>query len=121
MATLNILRKTQTEVLAKVYGSNGAVTIALADLAVAGETVNNPMVSIIAMQTSGNPGAVIEIKRGADVLYSVASESAPIIDLLALGNAADSTNGDQDIVVTTSVAGAQLLLKLRKVSGYKKA
>ena len=121
MANKSFLRKTQTDALVKVYGAVGTVTIPLTDLAVAGETVLNPEVSIIALQTSGSPGAVIEVARDGDILYSVASESAPIIDLLALGNAADTTNAAADITVTTKVAEAQLLLKLRKISGYKKA
>lgn len=120
MATKRILRLTNTEALIKVDGAVGSVTIDLdTDLLLPHEEiVGVPKVSIVMMQVSGKTGSVLSVERAGENLYDLQAGSAECIDLLAIGSATDNTNSEADIVVTSSVAEGQLILKLRKTSGY---
>jgi hypothetical protein len=121
MANKRILRLTNTEALVKVDGVVGSVTIGLAtDLLLPHEeVVGTPKVNIAMMQVSGKTGSVMSVERDGENLYDLQAGSAECIDLFAIGAASDNTNNDSDIVVTSSGAEGQLILKLRKVSGYQ--
>lgn len=132
MATnLRILKNTNLEVVAKVDGSAGDVTIELADLALANEVIDPEgaaRVNIVALHSVGSYTSHVSVRRFDNtdpedpvehILYEMSSEAAPIVNLLEFGGVTDSTYNDSDIKVTIHTSSAQLLLKLRKVSGYK--
>lgn len=121
MATKRILKLTNTEAIVKIDGDVGSVTIDLdVDLKLATEDiVGTPAVNILTMQVSGKVGGVASITRNSETLWDLSSNTGEIIDLNNIGGISDSTHNTSDIVVTTSGAETQLLLKLRKVAGFK--
>lgn len=115
-----ILRLTNTEALVKIDGAPGVTTINLAtDLKLPTEEVSTPAVNITMLQVSGKPGCTASVVRNNEDLYDLQSGSAECIDFLSLGGASDSTNNTSNIDVVIAGAEGQLILKLRKVSGYK--
>lgn len=121
MATKRILRLTNTEALIKVDGAIGSVTIDLAvDLKLATEAISGtPRVNLVVMQVSGKPGAVVSVARNSINLWDLQADAAECINLLEVGGATDNTENASNIVVTSSGAEGQLLLKVRKLSGYR--
>jgi hypothetical protein len=121
MPTKRILRLTNTEALVKVDGTVGSVTIDLqTDLKLATEElVGNQQVNIVLMQVAGKTNSVLSVARNGVNLWDLQAGSALCVNLLDIGGASDSTENTSDIVVTSSGAEGQLILKLRKVSGYK--
>jgi hypothetical protein len=121
MATKRILKLTNTEAVIKVDGTVGTVTIDLdEDLKLATEEISGtPTVSILQMQVSGKPGGVASIVRNGVNLWDLQANTAEMVDLLAVGGVADATNATHDVVVTTATAECQLLIKLRKNSGFR--
>lgn len=121
MATKRVLRLTNTEAVIKVDGTVGSVTIDLqTDLKLATEElVGTQRVNIVVMQSSGKPNSVISVARNGVNLWDLQANAAQGLNLLEIGGVSDSTENDSDIVVTSAGAEGQLILKLRKVSGYK--
>lgn len=121
MATKRVLRLTNTEAVIKVDGTVGSVTIDLqTDLKLATEElVGTQRVNIVVMQSSGKPNSVISVARNGVNLWDLQANAAQGLNLLEIGGASDATENDSDIVVTSAGAEGQLILKLRKVSGYK--
>lgn len=121
MPTKRILRLTNQEALVKVDGTVGSVTIDLqTDLKLATEElVGTQRVNIVVMQSSGKANSVLSISRNSINLWDLQANAAQAINLLEIGGASDQTENASDIVVTSSGAEGQLLLKLRKVDGYK--
>jgi hypothetical protein len=121
MATKRILKLTNTEAIIKVDGTVGTVTIDLdVDLRLATEEiVGTPNVSILQMQVSGKPNGVASIVRNGVNLWDLQANTAEMVDLLAFGGVADNTNATHDVAVTTATAECQLLIKLRKNSGFR--
>jgi hypothetical protein len=121
MATKRILRLTNTEALVKVDGTVGSVTIDLqTDLKLeTEELVGDQKVNIVLMQVAGKTNSVLSVARNGVNLWDLQAGSALCVNLLDIGGASDSTENTSDIVVTSSGAEGQLILKLRKVSGYK--
>lgn len=118
MATRRILRLTNQEAIIKVDGAIGEVTVSLAtDLKLANEDVASPSVNILAMQVTGLAGGIAKIERNSVTLYQMEAGATPL-DLLALGGVSDNTLSTHDIKITTSGAETQVILKLRKNSGY---
>ena len=120
MATARILKLTNQEAVIKIDGSVGPVTINLAtDLLLPTEVISGtPSVSILQMHVAGRPGGLASISRGGVNLWDLQTSTAEKIDMLSFGGTADNTNATENIVVTTSGAETQLLLKLRKNTGY---
>lgn len=119
MAVARILKLTQTEALVKIDGAIGAVTINLAtDLKLAAETASTPAVNIVAMKVTGKPGGVASVARNSVNLWDLSADADAYINLHEFGGVVDTTNNTHNIVVTTTGNECQLLLKLRKVSGY---
>lgn len=120
MATKRILKLTNTEAIVKIDGEPGTVTIDLdVDLKLSSEDiVGTPRVNIITMQASGKPNSVLSVARNSENLWDLQANTAELVDLNNIGGISDSTNNTSDIVVTSSTAEGQLLLRLRKVSGY---
>ena len=120
MATKRILKLTNTEAIVKIDGEPGTVTIDLdVDLKLSSEDiVGTPIVNIITMQVSGKPNSVLSVARNSENLWDLQANTAELVDLNNIGGISDPTNNTSDIVVTSSTAEGQLLLRLRKVSGY---
>ena len=120
MATKRILKLTNTEAIVKIDGAPGTVTIDLdVDLKLSSEDiVGTPRVNIITMQVSGKPNSVLSVARNSENLWDLQANTAELVDLNNIGGISDPTNNTSDIVVTSSTAEGQLLLRLRKVSGY---
>lgn len=121
MATTRILKLTNTEAIVKVYGAVGSATVDLdVDLKLANETiVGTPEVNIVALHATGGYTGLVTVTRNSDQLYAMSTEASSPVELLEIGGASDSTNNTSDIVIATSGAESQLLLKLRKISGYQ--
>ena len=120
MATKRILKLTNTEAIVKIDGAPGTVTIDLdVDLKLSSEDiVGTPRVNIITMQVSGKPNSMLSVARNSENLWDLQANTAELVDLNNVGGISDPTNNTSDIVVTSSTAEGQLLLRLRKVSGY---
>lgn len=120
MATKRILKLTNTEAIVKIDGAPGTVTIDLdVDLKLSSEDiVGTPAVNILTMQVSGKPNSVLSVARNSENLWDLQANTAELVDLNNIGGISDPTNNTSDIVVTSSTAEGQLLLRLRKVSGY---
>lgn len=116
-----ILRLTNQEAIIKIDGDVGSATIDLdVDLKLATEeVVGTPAVNIVQMQVAGKIGSVLSVARNSVNLWDLQAGSAESIDLLNFGGAADNTFNTSDIVVTSSGAEGQLILKLRKQSGFR--
>lgn len=121
MANKRILRLTNTEALVKFDGAPGSVTLNLAtDLKLATEDiVGTPAVNITFLAVSGKADSVVSISRGGVNLWDLQSNASTYLNLLDIGGTSDSTNNTADIVATISGAEGQLVMKVRKVSGYK--
>lgn len=121
MANKRILRLTNTEALVKFDGSPGSVTLNLAtDLKLPTEDiVGTPTVNITFMAVSGKLDSTVSISRGGVNLWDLQSNASTYLNLLDIGGTSDSTNNTADIVATISGAEGQLVMKVRKVSGYK--
>lgn len=121
MPTKRVLRLTNTEAVVKVDGTVGSVTIDLqTDLKLATEElVGTQKVNIVVMQSSGKPNSVLSVSRNGVNLWDLQANAAQGINLLEIGGVSDSTENSSDIVVTSATAEGQLILKLRKVEGYK--
>lgn len=121
MATKRILKLTNTEAIVKVDGAVGTVTIDLdVDLKLATEEISGtPTVNISVLKASGKPTSVLSVARNSVNLWDLQADAAENINLLEIGGVTDATNNTSDIAVTVGTAEGQLILKLRKVSGYK--
>jgi hypothetical protein len=121
MATKRILRLTNQEAVVKVDGTLGPVTISLAtDLKLPTEDISgSPSVYIVAMQVSGKAGCEFNITRGAESLWDLQANAGTNVNLHDMGGVTDGTLSTNDIVVTSSGAVGQLILKLRKQGGYR--
>lgn len=122
MATKRILRLTNQEATVKVNGAVGTVTVDLqTDLKLASENlVGTQVVNIVGYMVTGDPNCTVKIIRGGETLYSSLTDNSPTFDFLEFGGTADTSNNTADITITTAGTGeAQLLLKLRKQSGYE--
>lgn len=119
MATKRVLRLTNVDAVVKVYGAAGSVTIDPAvDLKLGSETIGTPNVSITGLIATGVAGGQVTVARGGATLYQLVTDNSPTIDLLEFGNTTDDTNSTSTITITTTGAESQLLIKLRKMSGY---
>lgn len=121
MATKRILRLTNQEALIKVDGTVGSVTIDLdVDLKLATEQiVGTPRVNIIAMQVSGKPNSVLSVARNGVNLWDLQAGAGQLVDFQNLGLSSDTTENASDIVVTSAGAEGQLILKVRKIEGFR--
>jgi len=115
-----ILKLTNTDAIVKIDGDVGSVTIDLdVDLKLATEEISGtPAVNIAVMQVSGKAGSVLSVARNSVNLWDLQASSAECVDMLSIGGVTDNTFNTSDIVVTSSGAEGQLILKLRKVGGY---
>lgn len=120
MATKRILKLTNQEAIVKVDGAIGTVSIDLAtDLKLATEDITTPTVNIVQMFCSGQPNAVMSVARNSVNLWDLQANASSTLNLLEMGGASDSTNNTSNVDVTIAGAEGQIILKLRKVSGYQ--
>ena len=119
MPTLRILKLSSTEAIVKVDGTVGAQVIALAtDLKLPTETASSPKVNILAMIVTGAANGAAVISRNGVNLYHLQANVGQPMDLVEFSGISDNTLNTDNITVTTSGAETQVILKLRKQSGY---
>lgn len=115
-----ILRKTETKVAVKLYGTTLNETVSLdTDCLATTEALTvggTPTVNILSMRWMGGVGAVATITRGGVVIATLQGDSAGDMDFLDQ-EYCDSISNTSDLVVT-STGLMQVYLLLRKVSGY---
>lgn len=116
----SILRKTETKVAVKLYGTGMNETVTLAtDCLATTEALTvggTPTVNILTMRWMGAAGASATITRGGVVIATILGDSAGDMDFLDQ-EYCDSINNTSDLVVT-STGLMQVYLLLRKVTGY---
>lgn len=119
MPTLRILKLSSTEAIVKVDGAVGAQVINIAtDLKLAAETAASPKVNILAMIVTGAPNGTAVISRNGVNLYHLQANVGQPMDLVEFSGISDNTLNTDNITVTTATAETQVILKLRKQSGY---
>lgn len=116
-----VLKLTNTEAILKFDGGVDTYTIDLqTDLLGANEVLDGTQaVNITMMVVSGAPTGVVTITRNSVILYHLSVDACAVIDMQALGPVSDNTLNTYDIVVANTVAAAEVIIKLRKVAGYK--
>lgn len=122
MANKRILKLTNTEAIIKIDGAVGASTIDLdVDLLLDSEALDGVTqeVNIVSILATGAAGGAISFVRDGLILYSLTTDTISDINLQDFGGVSDFTNNTNDLVITTSGAECQCIIKLRKVSGYK--
>ena len=121
MANKRILRLTNTEALVKFDGAPGSVTLNLAtDLKLPTEVIaGTPTVNITFLAVAGKADSTVSISRAGVNLWDLQSNASTYLNLLDIGGTSDSTNNTADIVATISGAEGQLVMKVRKVSGFE--
>ena len=121
MANKRILRLTNTEAVIKIDGAVGSITIdPTVDLKLVTEDLEAVQkVNISFMAVSGKPDSVISVSRDGTNLWDLQANAATYLNLMDIGSTTDWTLSDKPITVTIAGAEGQLLMKLRKVSGYK--
>lgn len=116
----SILRKTETKVAVKLYGSALNETVSLAtDCLATTEALTvggTPTVNILTMRWMGAADAVATITRNGVIIATLQANSAGDMDFLDQ-EYCDSIENTSDLVVT-STGLMQVYLLLRKVSGY---
>jgi hypothetical protein len=121
MATKRILKLTNTEAIVKVDGTVGTATIDLqTDLLHPFESLDGAVqtVAISMLVVSGKPTGVVTITRNGVVLYNLSVDACAVVDMQSLGPIYDATEGTSDIVVGLTVVDCEVIMKLRKISGY---
>ena len=115
-----ILKKTESKVAVKLYGTSLNETVALAtDCLASTEALTvggTPTVNILAMHWSGGADAEATITRGDVVIATLRAESANTLRFQD-SDFTDTIGNTSDIVVT-STGLMQVWLLLRKVTGY---
>lgn len=118
---LNYIKKSQIDVVVKVYGGNGtSITIPLSDLLVANEIISGtPKVDLIGVSFTGHHLTVLTVSRNNQVLLSLPSTGASFLNLSGQDLTSDTSNNTSNIVVTITGGEGQCWLRLRKVGGYE--
>lgn len=117
--TQTIIKRTQNEAIVKVGGTAGSSTIALADLVSHNQVLDGAtqVVDIVGVTVTGLLTSAITITRGGVPTLAFAGENSAIFDFEGQGFR-DSTNNDEDVVVTIAGAESHAYITLRKVTGY---
>ena len=115
-----ILKKTESKVAVKLYGADLNETVALATDCLAGTEAltvgGTPTVNILSMHWTGAADAEATITRNGVVIATLRAEAANTLTFID-SDFTDRINNTSNIVVT-STGVMQLLLLLRKVTGY---
>jgi len=115
-----ILKKTESKVAVKLYGTTLNETVSLNVDCLAGTEAltvgGTPAVNILGMHWSGAADAVATITRGGVVIATLQANSTG--ELLFLDTDFSDTVGNTSDIVVTSTGLMQVWLLLRKVAGY---
>lgn len=114
--TKTILKNTRGEAVVKAYGSDGNITISLAELVNTEQSVASPVVNIVGVNFFGLSASIIHIKRGGTTILSYQGGGENHFSA-GLGFV-DSIENTSDIVVEISGAEAQVYIALRKAGGF---
>lgn len=119
--TKTILRNTNLETVVKVGGTAGSATITLnSDCLASSQELDGATqtANITGYMVSGFLTSAITITRNSVNVMTFAPENSGTFDFQGQGFA-DTTQNTKDIVVTVGAAEAYVIIKIRKVSGYK--
>lgn len=116
----SILKKTESKVAVKLYGTGLNETVTLnSDCLASTEALTvggTPTVNIVAIHWSGAADGVATITRGGTVVATLTGASAG--ELLFNDSEFTETTGNTSDIVVTSTGLMQVWLLLRKASGY---
>jgi len=108
-----ILKNTPIHTVVAVSGESMEETIALVDLATAGQTPDGPKANIRGMQWTV-PGIVpATVTRDSEVLWYLAGAYD-----LQMNGYNDNRGNTESIVVTTPSTGGTVILEIMKISGW---
>jgi hypothetical protein len=118
--TKTVLKLTERDAVVKVAGDAGSATIALAtDLLKSTEVINGVAdVAISGIQWTGSADATIEIVRNGVTIMTLTGASIGFLEMQGQSMVPDDIESDQDIIITTTGAAAEVWIRLKKVSGY---
>ena len=120
--TKSVLKLSESEAVVKVAGTSAAATIVLAEDLLSDSqelhTTIQPASNITGVQWTGASAAVVTITRGGVTVMTLSAGTAGFLDMSGQAMIPDSTNNQNDIVVTVSGGQAECWLRLRKVAGY---
>jgi hypothetical protein len=119
--TKTILRNTNLETVVQVGGTSGTATISLnSDCLASSQELDGATqtANITGYMVSGFLTSAITVTRNSVNQMTFAPENSGTFDFQGQGFA-QSQNNTYDIAVTIGTAEAHLILKIRKVSGYK--
>lgn len=113
------LKKTQSEVVVKVFGNSGDATIPLAELVSNGEEVSGtPFVQLAGVTWTGHYNTVMTISRNGTTFLTLPATGASFLNFSGQDLPPDNSNGTSDFVVTITGGVGQVWLKLKKVAGF---
>jgi hypothetical protein len=113
-----ILRKTESKVAVKLYGTGMNETVTLnADCLASTEIVSGtPTVNILSVHWSGAAGANATITRGGEVIATLLGDNAG--ELMFQDSEFTDTVSNTSNLVVTSTGLMQVWILLRKAGGY---
>ena len=118
--TKSLLKLTETDCVIKIAGTAGSATINLqTDLLRSTEALSGTQTVVISTLTwTGDAAGVIAIDRNSTRVFTLLSSASSQLDLAGQFTTSDNTQSTSSIVVTISGGQAELLLRVKKVSGY---
>ena len=120
--TKTILRNTNLETVVQVGGTSGSATITLnSDLVASSQALTaggTPTVNITGYMVSGLLTSAITVTRNSVNQMTFAPENSGTFDFQGQGFA-QTQNNTSDIAVTIGGVEGHVIIKIRKVSGYK--
>lgn len=115
------LRKTDSKVSVKLYGTSLNETISFADLVATGRdqliSGGTPKANVIAMWWTGAAGVTITIKRNNVEIVTLLTDASNSFDFEDT-HFVDTINNDYPIVVTSDGL-CQVYMQIRKIAGYE--
>ena len=112
-ATLTIMKNTFHDALIKYAGTPDSMTLKLTDLQLSNETL--PKVNIAMVMVTGGGNADCKIDRGGINVIELTGFSGVIMDLRGDPFPPDTTNNDQDLVLTLGNDQCEFWVYLKKV------
>lgn len=116
---ISYLKKTKKDVVVKVFGTPGAVTIDLNDLAIDNEFISGtPTVNLIGVSWTGTNDTEITISRNSQVLLTCPSTGSQYLNFSGDNLTPDIINNTHNFSINMVGTQGQVWLRLRKLSGY---
>lgn len=117
---LSYLKISKRDVVVKVFGSPGAVTIDLEDLITDNEIIGDtPTVNLIGVCWTGTNDSEITISRNGQILLTCPSTGSQYLNFSGDTLIPDILNNTYNFNVNMVGTQGQVWLRLRKLSGYE--